>query len=229
MILKMTQLSSLKIVVLGSKEVGKSAVIVRFLTKRFIGEYKSNSDWLYKQSVACDDVKTNIEILDISRWTDDGCPPKDQMRWADAFVVIYSICDKTSFQQASDYAAAIRRLHTPSYVPILLLGNKLDLEHCRQVSVEEAQELCTQYSCQFYEVSAADNCDGVELAFHNFLREARTLYFHRSLPRTRKLSIVAVSKVFGAMFGNRAKVQAAQEQQLPDNNQKTKKRPSLSL
>lgn len=222
--MKMTQLSSLKIVVLGSKEVGKSAVIVRFLTKRFIGEYRSNSDWLYKQSVAYDDVKTNIEILDISRWADDVLPPTDQMRWAEAFVVIYSICNRTSFQQAVDYVEAVRRLHTPSYVPILLLGNKLDLEHCRQVSLDDAQDLCARYGCQFYEVSAADNCDGVEQAFHNFLREARTLYFHRSLPRTRKLSIVAVSKVFGAMFGGKGKMASP-----PPQDQQKKKRPSLSL
>ncbi|XP_025098423.1 ras-like protein family member 11B [Pomacea canaliculata] len=36
-----TTTSGLKIVILGASKVGKSAVAVRFLTKRFIGEYCS--------------------------------------------------------------------------------------------------------------------------------------------------------------------------------------------
>lgn len=38
------------------------------VNKYVITCHLSLTDWLYKQSVAYDDVKTNIEILDISRW-----------------------------------------------------------------------------------------------------------------------------------------------------------------
>uniref|UniRef100_A0A8D8GNM2 small monomeric GTPase n=2 Tax=Culex pipiens TaxID=7175 RepID=A0A8D8GNM2_CULPI len=39
---KMTNLNKLKVVVIGSSKVGKSAVTVRYLTKRYIGEYSSS-------------------------------------------------------------------------------------------------------------------------------------------------------------------------------------------
>ncbi|CAD7091938.1 unnamed protein product [Hermetia illucens] len=39
----MTHLNRIKVVVLGSSKVGKSAVTVRYLTKRYIGEYSSTS------------------------------------------------------------------------------------------------------------------------------------------------------------------------------------------
>ncbi|XP_013785049.1 ras-related and estrogen-regulated growth inhibitor-like isoform X1 [Limulus polyphemus] len=196
----MTNFMSVHVVVLGSKQAGKTAVIVRFLTKRYIGEYKSNIDWLYKHSVTFDDMVSNVEILDVSRWPNDSMP-EEEVRWADACLVIYSICDRDSFNKAHDSLDLVHRLRAPGYVPIVLVGNKKDLEHCRQVSYEDGSELASQYGCKFYEVSAADSFVEVSTAFQNLIREARTLHLQRSLPRQRKLSIVSMSKMFGAMFG----------------------------
>ncbi|KYB25136.1 hypothetical protein TcasGA2_TC031331 [Tribolium castaneum] len=39
----MTNVNRIRVVVLGSPRVGKSAVTVRYLTKRYIGEYSSTS------------------------------------------------------------------------------------------------------------------------------------------------------------------------------------------
>lgn len=205
----MTNLTSVKVLVLGSKKVGKSAVIVRYLTKRYIGEYRSNSDWMYKQAITCDDAATNVEIFDLSRWSEEDYFPVEQIRWADAVVVVYSICERYSFNYALQCLEAVHKVKAPSYIPIVLLGNKRDLEHGREVSVDEGHELSLQLGCQFYEVSAAESYVGVNLAIHSLIREARTLQLQRTLPRHRKLSIITVSKVFGAVFGkNNAKTTA---------------------
>ncbi len=37
-----SDLAVVRLVVIGAKQVGKSALTVRYLTKRFIGEYQSN-------------------------------------------------------------------------------------------------------------------------------------------------------------------------------------------
>ncbi|KAK9745321.1 hypothetical protein QE152_g7100 [Popillia japonica] len=51
----------------------KEAVTVRYLTKRYIGEYSSTSDFLYRHNVTFDNVTTEVEILDTSKcasnWT----------------------------------------------------------------------------------------------------------------------------------------------------------------
>ncbi|XP_076338580.1 ras-related and estrogen-regulated growth inhibitor-like protein [Tachypleus tridentatus] len=213
----MTNFVSARIVVLGSKQVGKTAVIVRFLTKRYIGEYKSNTDWLYKHAVTFDDMVNNVEIFDVSRFPNDSVP-EEEVRWADACAVIYSICDRDSFNKAHECLDLIHRLRAPSYVPVVLLGNKKDLEQGRQVSLEDGNELASQYGCQFCEVSAADTFVDVSTAFENLIREARSLQLQRSLPRQRKLSIITVSKMFGAMFGKTSPKVAIKS-----------KRPSFSL
>ncbi|KAG5882473.1 hypothetical protein JTB14_004600 [Gonioctena quinquepunctata] len=63
----MTNVNKIRVVVLGSSRVGKSAVTVRYLTKRYIGEYSSTSDFLYRHNVTFDNVTTEVEILDTSK------------------------------------------------------------------------------------------------------------------------------------------------------------------
>lgn len=53
--------------------------------------------------------------------------------WADAYIVTYSIVDMNSFSYALDLLERISVLRGAIRPPILLLGNKKDLEHNRQV------------------------------------------------------------------------------------------------
>ncbi|GJQ72636.1 hypothetical protein Trydic_g1298 [Trypoxylus dichotomus] len=48
-----------------------AAVTVRYLTKRYIGEYSSTSDFLYRHNVTFDNVTTEVEILDTSKCASD--------------------------------------------------------------------------------------------------------------------------------------------------------------
>ncbi|KAL9984821.1 hypothetical protein ACROYT_G007156 [Oculina patagonica] len=49
---------------LGSKGVGKSALTVRFLTKRFIGEYQSIMQLTYSHKIKLDDEYLTFELRD---------------------------------------------------------------------------------------------------------------------------------------------------------------------
>ncbi|CAM1318491.1 Uncharacterised protein r2_g2650 [Pycnogonum litorale] len=62
----MTNTGKLRVVILGSKKSGKSAVTVRYLTKRYIGEYSSDSDFMYRHISTIDNCTTEVEILDTS-------------------------------------------------------------------------------------------------------------------------------------------------------------------
>lgn len=103
------------------------------------------------------------------------------------------------------------------YIPPNLAARTLIVTFCfRQICVDDGQELSLQYSCQFYEVSAAENFAGVSLAFQSLLREARSVQLLKALPIRRKLGVNSVSKVLGNIFGKNSKGDR-------------KKRPSLSI
>lgn len=208
----------MKVVVLGSSRVGKSAVTVRYLTKRYIGEYSSSKDFIYPHCVNFDSVATELDILDTSFCKTASCL-YDHISWANAFVVVYSICDRDSFQHARHCLETISTLKGLRYAPVILLGNKRDLEHARQVGVDDGHEMSLQYQCQFYEVSAAENYIGVSLAFQSLIREARALQALRTLPIRRKVgAAMTVSKMIGMVFGKNGK-----------SGRNGKKRPSLSI
>ncbi|KAF8791940.1 ras-related and estrogen-regulated growth inhibitor-like protein [Argiope bruennichi] len=206
--------SRLKVLILGARGVGKSAVTVRYLTKRYIGEYSSSTEFLYKQSVNFDNVTTQVEILDTSQ-CEDQCCLQDHIDWADAYVVVYSVCDRSTFEVARKLLEMVSHSKGARRAPAILLGNKRDLERGRQVAVDDGHETSLQFRCQFYEVSAAENYVGVSLAFQSLMREARAAQQLRTLPVRRKTG-PALSKMIGMVFGRGDKADR-------------KKRPSLSI
>ena len=132
------------------------------------------------------------------------------IEWGDAFIVVYSICDRKSFNTAKHLMETIRASRAPSYVPILLLGNKSDLDHGREVEVQEGHEISLENGCQFYEVSAAESYLPISIAYHSVLREVRSLLTQKcnSLKRRRRNSLRSMSKAIASMFGAKHKVSA---------------------
>uniref|UniRef100_A0A2A4IZL3 small monomeric GTPase n=1 Tax=Heliothis virescens TaxID=7102 RepID=A0A2A4IZL3_HELVI len=63
-----------RIAVIGSSRVGKSALIVRYLTRRYIGEYHSNTDLLYRQTVPINGTPVELEVIDVSGSNSDKFP-----------------------------------------------------------------------------------------------------------------------------------------------------------
>lgn len=180
----------LRIVVLGHKNVGKSALTVRYLTRRFIGEYSSQSDLLYRQTLHLDSALLDVEIVDVS----SECPV-DQVQWADACVVVYSVTDRNSFQYAARILNVLQKqLH---HHPVTrLVGNKTDLDHLREVSTEEGAALAESVGIAggFYDVSVADNSPALYKAFEKLILECKT--------RPTKQRKFSVSKMIGSLMGN---------------------------
>ncbi len=53
--------------------------------------------------------------------------------------------------------------------PILLVGNKNDLEHLRVVEKVEGLSTALQYGCHFYELSVAENSPEVYTSFQQLI------------------------------------------------------------
>jgi Ras-related and estrogen-regulated growth inhibitor-like protein len=107
-----------------------AALTVRYLTRRFIGEYRSNTDLLYKQTVTLESGLLDVEIIDVSVDDEDGFPI-DQIQWADAVLIVYSITDRESFDYAVRSLGEIRQIQNGPVT--YLVANKADLDHLRLV------------------------------------------------------------------------------------------------
>ncbi|XP_054159575.1 ras-like protein family member 11B [Oppia nitens] len=161
---KKSSLSELKITILGDRNVGKSALVVRYLTRRYIMEYEHNIDNRHKYEILIDGEPIIFDILDSSSPSSlciDNIDISSQT--CDLLVLMYSITDRQSFIYAKDLLKhfAQQKSSTGTSIPLIaIVGNKSDLVHLRQVSVEEGEILCTEYSeltaLYYGEVSVAD-------------------------------------------------------------------------
>lgn len=103
------------------------------MTRRFIGEYRSNTDLLYKQTVTLESGLLDVEIIDVSVEDDDGFPI-DQTQWADAVLIVYSITDRESFNYAVRSLGELRQIQNGPVT--YLVANKSDLDHLRKVRMK---------------------------------------------------------------------------------------------
>ena len=78
----------------------------------------------------------------------------------DIFLVLYSITDRASFDEAARIGRHIRERKTNgNSVMLILIGTKKDLEHFREVDETEGSDLSQELECSFYEISVS-SCDG---------------------------------------------------------------------
>uniref|UniRef100_A0A3Q3J7R8 small monomeric GTPase n=2 Tax=Monopterus albus TaxID=43700 RepID=A0A3Q3J7R8_MONAL len=162
------------LVLLGVMGVGKSALAVKFLTKRFISEYDPHLEDIYSSEETVDQQSVTVRLMD----TCDQEGPVNSERyllWANAFLVVYSIDNTESFKGSQLYLQTLA-LHSKTFKPqspIILLGNKLDMDRYRQVSRCDGEALASRFGCLFFEVSACFDFLSVQHVFYEAVRRAR--------------------------------------------------------
>lgn len=161
-----------KVVVLGDGGVGKSALTLQFVTHSFLEYHDPTIEDAYQQQAVIDGEVALLDILDTAGQVEFTAMRDQYMRGGEGFIICYSITDRRSFEEAAEYKNQIERVRHTRNIPIVLVGNKYDLEHCRKVSTEEGQALARQLNCPFYETSAALR-HFVDDVFHALIGEIR--------------------------------------------------------
>ncbi|XP_074660963.1 ras-related and estrogen-regulated growth inhibitor-like [Tubulanus polymorphus] len=161
-----------KIVLLGNNGVGKSAITVRYLTKRFIWEYDPSLECIYRHQDAVDNDNVTLEIFDTAGQADEEAR-EGQAKWADGFMFIYSITDRQSFLDIPKLKSSIEEYKKTENISCIVVGNKNDLEHERKVSVTEGEKMAAEMAAAFFETSACDTYTEVTEAFNELYREVK--------------------------------------------------------
>ncbi|XP_071639332.1 ras-related and estrogen-regulated growth inhibitor isoform X1 [Temnothorax longispinosus] len=167
---KKSSLCEVKVAVIGAPGVGKSALTVRFLTRRYIGEYDHQSETRYKHEVLVDGEPILFEILDTCPKSENELPSMETLR-ADGLLLVYSITDRNSFNFVRKAKEALAVADPEAAMPLALVGNKADMVHLRQVSTEEGEILAKDFECWFSEITAAEQVTQVAESFHELCRE----------------------------------------------------------
>jgi len=166
-----TRMREYKIVVLGSGGVGKSALTVQFVQGIFVEKYDPTIEDSYRKQVEVDGQQCMLEILDTAG-TEQFTAMRDlYMKNGQGFVLVYSITAQSTFNDLQDLREQILRVKDTDDVPMVLVGNKCDLEDERVVGKDQGLNLARQFSnCAFMETSAKAKI-GVNDIFYDLVRQ----------------------------------------------------------
>ena len=152
---------SVKITILGKGMVGKSSLTYKFINYDAPEEHDPTIEDKFLIVMDIDGNPVTINILDtagqddyqslLETWIDNG----------DGFLLIFALNDKESFIELDRKKAKIDSIKRKTKVPLILVGNKCDLESERQVTRREGEEKARQWGGQYFETSAIKgiNCN----------------------------------------------------------------------
>ncbi|XP_060529368.1 ras-related protein Rab-43 [Cylas formicarius] len=155
-----------KIVLIGDCGTGKTCVVQRFKNGTFIERHGNTIgvDFSMK-TVMVDGKRVKLQIWDTAGQERFRTITQSYYRSANGVIIVYDITKRPSFLSVTRWVEEVRR-YSGNAVLLALVGNKADLESCREVEFEEAEAL-SQYMPEVLfvlEASAKDNSN-IEEAF----------------------------------------------------------------
>jgi Ras-related protein Ral-B len=153
-----------KVIMVGSGGVGKSALTLQYMYDEFVEDYEPTKADSYRKKVQLDGEEVQIDILDTAGQEDYAAIRDNYFRSGEGFLLVFSITDHESFDVLDEFREQILRVKTAEDVPLILIGNKSDLEVNRHVKRDEANNKADRWKKPYIETSAKtrDNVDKVK-------------------------------------------------------------------
>ena len=150
----------INIMSLGNSTVGKSSFIVRFTENNFKETYLATVGIDFKvKTVTIKEKNYKLFFYDTSGQEKYKSLSFNIIKNAHGIILMYDITNRISFESISDWIKSVKDQKGENF-PMILLGNKMDMEDKRIVKEEEGKQLANEYNIDFYETS---NLNGINV------------------------------------------------------------------
>lgn len=142
-----------KLVVVGGGGVGKSCLTIQLIQSHFVDEYDPTIEGMpvrpsvfrfflltrlfadsYRKQCVIDDEVALLDVLDTAGQEEYSAMREQYMRTGEGFLLVYSITSRQSFEEITTFQQQILRVKDKDYFPMVVVGNKCDLEGEREVT-----------------------------------------------------------------------------------------------
>ena len=147
----------IKIMVLGNTAVGKTSFILKYTENTFQEVHLSTMGIDYKEKhIIIEGKKYRLSVYDTTGQERYRSLAFSLIKNTDGIILIYDVTNESSFKAVPDWIQSAREKKGENY-PMIILGNKIDLEDERKVKTEDGEELAQKYGLDFYEISNKEN------------------------------------------------------------------------
>ena len=178
---------TLKIIILGSSEVGKTCILNRY----FHNEFKENVlstvgiDFQTKFFKFDGDQKIKVNYIDTAGQEKFRAISVNYLKGTNGVILVFDITNKETFDLLESWLKELKDTNK-SNISKVLVGNKSDLAGNREVTVEDANKFANNINCKYFEASAKTG-ENINEALDEI---ARISYINFSSTEERSNSIV---------------------------------------
>ena len=162
----------LKICLLGNGNVGKTSLVYRYIENRFSRDFKSTLGVnLLKKNIVLENEyegkSASIQIWDLGGQQAYRKLRKLYLEGSQGALIVFDVTDKQSFDDLEEWIQSLIEIRGND-VPMIIIGNKIDLVESRIVAEDVARKYATRYNAEIIFTSAATG-EQVEDAFKELI------------------------------------------------------------
>lgn len=146
-----------KIAVVGLRSVGKLSMTVRYVEDHFVESYYPTIENQFSKLISYKNQEYTIEILDTAGQDEFSIMNEKHLIGIHGYLLVYSVTLRQLFELVEVIRDKILNSIGADSMPMVLVGNKSDLNFQRQIETSEGEALARKFKCTFLETSVRDN------------------------------------------------------------------------
>ena len=164
---------SCQILLLGNMNVGKTCLITRYVNGIFKGEYIGTVGLeVNSKNEIINDTNVLVKLWDTAGQERFRALTPSYLRNAEGVMLIYDITSSESFEDLKSWLDSLKTHFGEKnlIIPIVIVGNKIDLEDMREIQKNNAIKFANEYNYKYFEVSAKTG-EGVDDAVRELVKQ----------------------------------------------------------
>lgn len=161
---------TIQLILIGESMVGKTCILLRYTDDSFTHVHMTTIGVENKSRVVeVDDKRVNVQLWDTAGQERYRAIASRIYKGVDGIILVYDTTSYESFEKVGVWIEQMEN-NTTKTLPIVLVGNKWDLEDQRDVPTEEGQKYAEELGYPFMEVSALSK-EGIDEMFYTIIKE----------------------------------------------------------
>lgn len=167
-----------KILLVGDSGVGKTCLLLRYNDNYFQDNFVSTIGVDFRSKlIEYNHHKVNIQVWDTAGQDKFRSITSTYYRGAEGVMIAFDVTNANSIKRIKYWQEEVyNNIERNISIPIILVGNKIDLLEKREVSYEEGERIANELNMDYFECSSKTN-EGVEEAFDYMISKIKPSNF----------------------------------------------------